>query len=162
MPCMDRANRKGTHKTRMICSKFRQRRHSTSIKIVVSLHNTAILDSAARNTDRRIAASYTIVFRSLKSLTQHRSSDHPKHNPAGGQASNKLSTSPTTARSVGVNADDQLLIEIKRLGYSSLAAIDSDTIVLLALRFAIWLQVDTFEYAPWLAPFAVRRTRVRT
>lgn len=34
-------------------------------------------------------------------------------------------------------------------------------VVELVLRFAVWLPVETFTKAPWLAPFAVRKVRIR-
>jgi len=47
-------------------------------------------------------------------------------------------------------------------GSPSVSEIDQSTMVELALRFAIWLPISTYEAAPWLAPFAVRRSRIRT
>jgi hypothetical protein len=47
-------------------------------------------------------------------------------------------------------------------GNTNLANIDANEIVKIALKFAIWPSVSTYENSPWLAPFAIRRARIRT
>jgi len=66
------------------------------------------------------------------------------------------------ARSKAVDADAVLGDELVGRGISDLAALSSDEIVKLVCRYALWLPVDTYTRAPWLAPYAVRRLRNRT
>ena len=40
--------------------------------------------------------------------------------------------------------------------------LDDDSIVALSAQYAVWLPIDTFVRAPWLAPYAVRKIRIRT
>ena len=61
-----------------------------------------------------------------------------------------------------MDADAHFQGSIKHLGYSSLANIKESKIVELALRYAIWPSISTYRDAPWLAPFAIRRVRIRT
>ena len=50
---------------------------------------------------------------------------------------------------------------IKNLGYSNVLEIESEKLVDLALKFAIWPSITTYQDAPWLAPYAVRKIRNR-
>jgi len=60
-----------------------------------------------------------------------------------------------------VDADAHFLASIKTLNHSSLAEISPSRLVELALRFAIWPSISTYHDTPWLAPFAIRRIRIR-
>ena len=51
--------------------------------------------------------------------------------------------------------------ELRNTGVSQLAELSDATVISLALRFAVWIPVDTYMRAPWLAPFAVRKLRIR-
>jgi len=61
-----------------------------------------------------------------------------------------------------MDADAVFLDSIQEMGYSNPTEIDENTLVELALRFAIWPSIATYKSAPWLAPFAIRRIRNRT
>ena len=61
-----------------------------------------------------------------------------------------------------MNADLYFLQIIKSMGYSSVSEIEDSKLVELALQFAIWPPKTTYEETPWLAPYAIRRARVRT
>lgn len=61
-----------------------------------------------------------------------------------------------------MNADQVLWDELRADGVSALADLAQERVVALVLRYGIWLPVDTYASAPWLAPFAVRRLRNRT
>jgi hypothetical protein len=60
-----------------------------------------------------------------------------------------------------MNADVLFQQAIRTMGYSSISDIEADKLVELALKFAIWPSKSTYEETPWLAPFAIRRVRVR-
>lgn len=60
-----------------------------------------------------------------------------------------------------MDADTVFLDSIQEMGYSDPTEIDEITLVELALRFAIWPSTATYQKAPWLAPFAIRRIRTR-
>ena len=60
-----------------------------------------------------------------------------------------------------MNADVLFQQAIRTMGYSSVNDIEADKLVELALKFAIWPSKSTYEETPWLAPFAIRRIRVR-
>jgi len=60
-----------------------------------------------------------------------------------------------------MNADVLFQQAIRSMGYSSVSDIEADKLVELALKFAIWPSKSTYEETPWLAPFAIRRIRVR-
>jgi hypothetical protein len=60
-----------------------------------------------------------------------------------------------------MNADVLFQQAVKTMGYSSVTDIEADKLVELALKFAIWPSKSTYEETPWLAPFAIRRIRVR-
>ena len=60
-----------------------------------------------------------------------------------------------------MNADVLFQETIQSMGYSLVSDIESDKLVELALKFAIWPSVSTYEDTPWLAPFAIRSVRVR-
>jgi hypothetical protein len=51
--------------------------------------------------------------------------------------------------------------ELEERGVSSLDQLDESEIVELALRYAVWIPIETFEKAPWLAPYALRKGRTR-
>ena len=61
-----------------------------------------------------------------------------------------------------MDADAVFLDSIQVMGYSNPTEIDENTLVKLALRFAIWPSIATYQSAQWLAPFAIRRNRNRT
>ena len=60
-----------------------------------------------------------------------------------------------------MNAEILFQQTIRSMGYSSVSDIEEDKLVELALKFAIWPSKSTYEETPWLAPFAIRRVRVR-
>jgi len=60
-----------------------------------------------------------------------------------------------------MDADAVFKESVASLGYSCLQDIGESELVQFALRFAIWLSVDTYRQAPWLAPFAIRKQRIR-
>ena len=60
-----------------------------------------------------------------------------------------------------MDADAHFLNSINRLGVSSLDEISESQLVDLALKFAIWPSIATYCDTPWIAPFAIRRIRVR-
>ena len=60
-----------------------------------------------------------------------------------------------------MNADVLFQQAIRTMGYSAVNDIEADKLVELALKFAIWPSKSTYEETPWLAPFAIRRVRVR-
>lgn len=61
-----------------------------------------------------------------------------------------------------MDADALLASELYRRGVAKVGELSDDEIVELGLRYAIWLPVQTHVETPWLAPFAVRRIRIRT
>jgi hypothetical protein len=61
-----------------------------------------------------------------------------------------------------VDAEAVFRADISGQGVSDLAAVPAETLVEFAVRYAIWLPVDTYARGPWLAPYAIRRLRVRT
>lgn len=61
-----------------------------------------------------------------------------------------------------MNADALFEQTIRSMGYSSLGDINTDKLVELALTFAIWPSETTYKETPWLAPFAIRRIRIRS
>lgn len=62
----------------------------------------------------------------------------------------------------GIDADGVLRAELTARGHSDLSTLSSAEIVELVRRYALWLPVDTYRRAPWLAPYAIRRLRNRT
>ena len=62
---------------------------------------------------------------------------------------------------MNVDADAHFQASIRALGHSSLATVSQSQLVELALRFAIWPSISTYYDTPWLAPFAIRRIRIR-
>ena len=60
-----------------------------------------------------------------------------------------------------MNAEILFQQAIRSMGYSSVGDIEADKLVELALKFAIWSSKSTYEETPWLAPFAIRRIRIR-
>lgn len=61
-----------------------------------------------------------------------------------------------------MDADALLHSELHQRGVSAVAELSDDELVELGLKYAIWLPQQTYIDTPWLAPFAVRRIRVRT
>lgn len=61
-----------------------------------------------------------------------------------------------------MDADAVLWAELHERGITDLDALSDDEVVELALRYAVWIPVDTYVRAPWLAPYAVRKIRIRT
>ena len=62
----------------------------------------------------------------------------------------------------GIDADEVLRIELIGKGIRNLSELECADIVSLASRYALWLPVDTYTRAPWLAPYAIRKLRHRT
>jgi|688.fasta_scaffold27218_9 hypothetical protein len=60
-----------------------------------------------------------------------------------------------------MDADAVFKNHVESLGYANLDEIEESQLAQLTLRFAIWPSVDTYRYAPWLAPFAIRKQRIR-
>ena len=61
-----------------------------------------------------------------------------------------------------MDADGVFWADLHGQGVSVLADLTPQAVVELALSYSIWLPVDTYASAPWLAPYAVRRLRIRT
>jgi hypothetical protein len=61
-----------------------------------------------------------------------------------------------------LNAEAVLQAELRDIGVNSIHELPTAAIVDLALRYAIWLPTEVFVSAPWVAPYAVRRNRIRT
>jgi hypothetical protein len=61
-----------------------------------------------------------------------------------------------------VDAESVLQADLSRRGVRIVGDLSEPQIVDLTLRYAVWIPVDTYVDAPWLAPFAVRRFRART
>lgn len=61
-----------------------------------------------------------------------------------------------------MDADALLASELHQRGVAEVGELPDDEIVELGLRYAIWLPLQSFIQTPWLAPFAVRRIRIRT
>lgn len=60
-----------------------------------------------------------------------------------------------------VDADAVFRNHVESLDYARIEDMKESQLAHLALRFAIWPSVDTYQYAPWLAPFAIRKQRIR-
>jgi len=63
---------------------------------------------------------------------------------------------------MSADADAVLKADLVALGIPDLDDLPSSEIVDLVCTYALWLPVDTYRRAPWLAPFATRRLRNRT
>ncbi|MDA2989674.1 MAG: hypothetical protein O2815_11410 [Actinomycetota bacterium] len=63
---------------------------------------------------------------------------------------------------MGIDAEQVLWSELAGRGVSHVRAISDNDIVDLVSRYALWIPLDTFSAAPWIAPFAVRKVRIRT
>lgn len=61
-----------------------------------------------------------------------------------------------------MDADALFQAELHRGGEGDVGELTEDEIVELGLKYAIWLPARTYLETPWLAPFAVRRIRIRT
>ncbi len=61
-----------------------------------------------------------------------------------------------------VDAELVLRTDLSSRGITNLDDLPASEIVELVCQYALWLPVDTYRRAPWLAPFAVRRLRNRT
>ena len=51
--------------------------------------------------------------------------------------------------------------ELEERGVSSLGQLNESEVVELAMRYAVWIPTETFEKTPWLAPYALRKGRIR-
>jgi|688.fasta_scaffold74603_2 hypothetical protein len=51
--------------------------------------------------------------------------------------------------------------ELEGRGISSLDQLKESEVVELAMRYAVWIPTQTFEKTPWLAPYALRKGRIR-
>ncbi len=60
-----------------------------------------------------------------------------------------------------MDADAIFKESLSSLGYKSVRECDSRQLIQFSLRFAIWPSIETYLKSPWLAPFAIRRQRVR-
>lgn len=60
-----------------------------------------------------------------------------------------------------MNADELLWKELHGRGIFSIDGLAIEDALDLAKRYAVWIPVDTYVRAPWLAPYAVRRARIR-
>jgi hypothetical protein len=60
-----------------------------------------------------------------------------------------------------MDANMVLWSELRQRGIESLDQLDEPEVVELALRYAVWIPIETFEKAPWLAPYALRKGRIR-
>ena len=61
-----------------------------------------------------------------------------------------------------MDADQVLRLELQGRGIESVSELDDHDVVRLGLSYAIWLPRESFIHSPWLAPFAVRKIRIRT
>src|SRR4051812_48522188 len=61
-----------------------------------------------------------------------------------------------------VDANAVLQAELDRRAIAELKDLSSGEIVDLVLRYAVWIPLATYVRAPWIAPYAVRRIRIRT
>ena len=52
--------------------------------------------------------------------------------------------------------------ELKLRGINSLDQLNESEIVELAIRYAVWIPTETFKKVPWLAPYALRKGRIRS
>lgn len=48
------------------------------------------------------------------------------------------------------------------MGFASSRELPAELVIELALRYAIWIPVETYSRTPWLAPFAIRKSRLRS
>jgi len=60
-----------------------------------------------------------------------------------------------------VNADERLWEELRAVGLNSIEDLTVEEALLLVKRYAVWIPVEAYVSAPWLAPFARRRIRIR-
>lgn len=60
-----------------------------------------------------------------------------------------------------VDANAVLRQELVRRGARCIDDVDDESILELVRTFAVWIPVDTYVRAPWLAPYAIRRLRHR-
>ena len=60
-----------------------------------------------------------------------------------------------------MDANMVLWNELRQRGIESLDQLNESEVVELALRYAVWIPTKTYEKAPWLAPYAVRKGRIR-
>lgn len=61
-----------------------------------------------------------------------------------------------------MDADTLLWTELSLAGVTAIGDLSDDEVVELGVRYSIWLPESTYVASPWLAPFAIRRARVRT
>lgn len=60
-----------------------------------------------------------------------------------------------------MDADEQLTLELQRRKRASLLDLSPKEVVELGLEFAVWIPAQSYLRAPWLAPYAIRKARVR-
>lgn len=63
---------------------------------------------------------------------------------------------------MGIDAERILWSELASLGVTDIKDLSANEAVDLVMRYALWIPLDTFSAAPWIAPFAVRKVRIRT
>jgi hypothetical protein len=61
-----------------------------------------------------------------------------------------------------LDAEKVLQSDLWSRGVKSIAELSESEQVALVLKYAIWLPLDVYVKAPWLAPYAVRKNRIRT
>ena len=61
-----------------------------------------------------------------------------------------------------MDADQLLRLELKTRCVDDFRELSDENIVALGLRYAIWLPRETYMTSPWIAPFAVRKIRIRS
>jgi len=60
-----------------------------------------------------------------------------------------------------VNADERLWEELRAVGSNSIEDLTVEQTLLLVKRYAVWIPVEAYVSAPWLAPYARRCIRIR-
>jgi len=61
-----------------------------------------------------------------------------------------------------MNADELLWDELHARQISSISELTSEEAIDLVSRYGVWIPVQAYENVPWLAPYAIRRSRVRS
>ena len=60
-----------------------------------------------------------------------------------------------------VDAEAAFLKSLSDAGLGRVSELEESTLIHVALQHAVWIPADSFVRAPWLAPFAVRKLRIR-
>ncbi len=60
-----------------------------------------------------------------------------------------------------MNADELLWRELRAAGLNSIEELTVEQALLLVRRYAVWIPVEAYRSAPWLAPYARRCIRIR-